>query len=84
VAGRAKNLIVVLDASTFVSAALKTDSVPERARLRAVNEPNRLLLSQEEVEHEYREVTARKGILSTLAAVQHEKTQAFIKSPIAQ
>jgi putative PIN family toxin of toxin-antitoxin system len=58
VAGRAKNLIVVLDASTFVSAALKTDSVPERALLHAVNEPNRLLLSQE-VEDEYREVIFR-------------------------
>ena len=29
-------------------------------------------------------VIARKGILSTLAAVQHEKTQAFIKWPIGQ
>lgn len=45
-------LIVVLDASTFVSAALKADSVPERALLRAVNEPNRILLSQE-VKEEY-------------------------------
>lgn len=27
-------------------------------------------------------VTARKGLLSTLAAVQHEKTQAFIKSQL--
>jgi hypothetical protein len=42
---RATDLIVVVDASTLVSAALKTDSLPERALLRAVNEPNRLLLS---------------------------------------
>ncbi|MGH7106991.1 MAG: hypothetical protein ACREFT_10815 [Acetobacteraceae bacterium] len=35
-------MIVVFDVSTFVSAALKADSVPERAALlRAVNEPNR-------------------------------------------
>jgi uncharacterized protein len=52
-------LIVVVDASTLVSAALKADSLPERALLRAVNEPNRLLLSQE-VEDEYREVLFRK------------------------
>jgi putative PIN family toxin of toxin-antitoxin system len=51
-------LIVVLDASTLVSAALKADSIPERALLRAVNEPNRLLLSRE-VEEEYREVLFR-------------------------
>jgi putative PIN family toxin of toxin-antitoxin system len=48
-------LIVVVDASTFVSAALKANSLPERALLRAVSEPNRLLLSQA-VEDEYREV----------------------------
>ena len=52
-------MIVVVDASTLVSAALKADSLPERALLRAVNEPNRLLLSQE-VEDEYREVLSRK------------------------
>jgi putative PIN family toxin of toxin-antitoxin system len=51
-------LIVVLDASTLVSAALKVDSIPERALLRAVNNPNRLLLSRE-VEEEYREVLFR-------------------------
>jgi hypothetical protein len=51
-------LIVVLDASTLVSAALKADSVPERALLRAVKEPNRLVLSQA-VEDEYREVIYR-------------------------
>ena len=51
-------MIVVLDASTFISAALKADSVPERALLRAVNEPNRILLSQE-VEDEYRDVIFR-------------------------
>jgi uncharacterized protein len=51
-------LIVVVDASTFVSAALKANSLPERALLRAVSEPNRLLLSQA-VEDEYREVIFR-------------------------
>lgn len=51
-------MIVVLDASTFVSAALKANSLPEQALLRAVNEPNRLLLSQA-VEDEYREVIFR-------------------------
>ena len=51
-------MIVVLDASTLVSAALKADSVPERALLRAVKEPNRLVLSQA-VEDEYREVIYR-------------------------
>jgi uncharacterized protein len=51
-------LIVVLDASTFVSAALKIDSVPERALLRAIEEPNRVILSQD-VEDEYREVILR-------------------------
>jgi uncharacterized protein len=51
-------LIVVVDASTFVSAALKANSLPERALLRAVDEPNRIILSQE-VEDEYREVLFR-------------------------
>ena len=51
-------MIVVFDASTFVSAALKAGSLPERALLRAVDEPNRLILSQE-VEDEYREVIFR-------------------------
>lgn len=57
-AGRTKQLIVVLDASAFISALIKPDSIPERALLRAVQESNRLLLS-EEVEHEYRTVIAR-------------------------
>jgi putative PIN family toxin of toxin-antitoxin system len=51
-------LIVVLDASTFVSAVLKSYSIPEQALLRAVDTPNRLILSQE-VEDEYREVIFR-------------------------
>jgi hypothetical protein len=54
-AGRAAGLIVVVDASTFVSAALKANSLPERVLLRAVDPPNRLILSQA-VEDEYREV----------------------------
>jgi putative PIN family toxin of toxin-antitoxin system len=57
-AGRAARLIVVLDASTFISAALKADSIPERALLRAVAQPNRLILSQA-VEDEYRAVIVR-------------------------
>jgi putative PIN family toxin of toxin-antitoxin system len=51
-------LIVVLDASTLVSAALKADSIPERALLRALSEPNQLLLSRE-IEAEYLEVLFR-------------------------
>ena len=51
-------MIVVIDASTFISAALKPSSVPEQAFLRAIDEPNRLILSQE-VEDEYREVLFR-------------------------
>lgn len=51
-------MIVVIDASTFVSAALKADSLPERVLLRAISAPNRLILSQE-VEDEYREVIFR-------------------------
>jgi putative PIN family toxin of toxin-antitoxin system len=51
-------LIVVFDASTLISAALKADSVPERARLRAMTQPNRLILSRD-VEDEYREVLFR-------------------------
>ena len=51
-------MIVVFDASTFVSAVLKADSLPERALLRAIDEANRLILSQE-VEDEYREVIFR-------------------------
>ena len=57
-AGRVGRLIVVFDASTFVSAALKANNVPERALLRAISEPNRLILSQG-VEDEYREVIFR-------------------------
>jgi putative PIN family toxin of toxin-antitoxin system len=51
-------LIVVFDASTFISASLKANSVPERALFRAVTEPNRLILSRD-VEDEYREVIFR-------------------------
>jgi len=51
-------LIVVIDASTLVSAALKTNSVPERALLRALDEGNRLILSQA-VEDEYRDAVLR-------------------------
>ena len=56
--GRAAGLIVGIDASTFISAALKANSLPERALLRAVDPPNRLILSQA-VEDEYREVIFR-------------------------
>ena len=51
-------MIVVFDASTLVSAALKADSISECALLHAVTELNRLILSQE-VEDEYREVLFR-------------------------
>jgi predicted nucleic acid-binding protein len=51
-------LIVVVDVSTIVSAALKENSLPERALLRAMSEPNRIIVSHE-VEDEYREVLAR-------------------------
>ena len=51
-------MIVVLDASTFVPAALKANSIPEQALLRAVDAPNQLILSQE-VEDEDREVIFR-------------------------
>jgi putative PIN family toxin of toxin-antitoxin system len=51
-------LIVVFDASTFVSAVLKANSHPERALLRAIDDPNRLILSQA-VEDEYRDVIFR-------------------------
>ncbi len=57
-ASRAAVLIVVVDASTLISAALKPDSLPERALLRAVDGPRRIVLS-EAVEDEYREVIFR-------------------------
>lgn len=51
-------MIVVFDASALISAALKANSVPERALLRAITEPDRLILSKD-VEDEYREVIFR-------------------------
>ena len=51
-------MIVVLDASAFISAAPKVAIVPERALLRAVSPSNRLLVSQA-VEDEYRDVIFR-------------------------
>jgi predicted nucleic acid-binding protein len=51
-------LIVVFDASTFVSAALKANSVPERALLRAVTGAHRLILSRD-VESEDRDAIFR-------------------------
>ena len=51
-------MIVVFDASAFISAALKADSIPERALFRALIEPCRLILSTA-VEDEYREVIFR-------------------------
>jgi hypothetical protein len=64
-------LIVVLDASTLISAALKSDSIPERALLSAVTEPNRLLLSQA-VEDEYREVLFRPKFDRFLSAERRQ------------
>jgi uncharacterized protein with PIN domain len=49
----------VVDASVLVSAALKTNSVPEQALLRAITEPNRLILSPA-VEAECRDVLFRR------------------------
>ncbi len=51
-------MIVVVDASTFISAALKINSTPEKALFHAVTPPNRLILSQA-VENEYRDVIFR-------------------------
>ena len=64
-------MIVVLDASTFVSAALKAGSVPEQALLRAVTEPNRLILSRE-VEDEYREVIFRPKFDPLVSVVRRQ------------
>lgn len=65
-------MIVVFDASTFVSAALKAKSLPERALLRAVSAPNRLLLSQA-VEDEYREVIFRPKFDRFVAAERRQR-----------
>jgi predicted nucleic acid-binding protein len=54
-------LIVVFDAWASISAALKSNSVPERALLRAIAEPDRLILSRG-VEDEYREVVFRPKV----------------------
>ena len=51
-------MIVVLDASTFVSAVLKADSIPERALLRAMTFPYRIAMS-DEIVAEYQEVIFR-------------------------
>jgi len=51
-------LIVVLDASIVISAALKAESVPEKALRRAITRPDRLILSQDVVA-EYQEVMCR-------------------------
>lgn len=64
-------MIVVFDASTFVSAALKANSVPERALLRAVTDPDRLLLSQE-IEAEFREVIFRPKF-DRFVSVEHRQ-----------
>lgn len=51
-------MIAVLDASVLISAALKSDSIPERALLQAVEPPWRLVVSHA-VESEYRDVMSR-------------------------
>jgi hypothetical protein len=38
-------LIIVLDASTVVSAAIKANSVPELVLLRAVDDPHHVILA---------------------------------------
>lgn len=65
-------MIVVLDASTFISAALKANSIPERAVLRAVDVHNRLILSRE-VEDEYREVIFRPKFDRFVAVARRQK-----------
>ena len=65
-------MIVVLDASTSVSAALKANSIPERALLRAVGAPNRLILSQE-VEDEYRDVIFRPKFDRFVSVARRQK-----------
>ncbi len=65
-------MIVVVDASTFVSAALKADSVPEQAVFRAAVAPNCLIMSRE-VEDEYREVIFRPKF-DRFASVQRRRT----------
>lgn len=65
-------MIVVVDASTFVSAALKVDSVPEQAVFRAAVAPNCLIMSRE-VEDEYREVIFRRKF-GRFASVQRRQT----------
>ena len=57
-ARRAPGLIVVLDTSTVVSAALKINSTPEQALIAALASPNDMITSQE-IEDEYREVLGR-------------------------
>ena len=57
-APRTHEVIVVLDTSVLVSAALFKQSTPERALLRAIEPPHRLVTS-DEVEREYLEVLFR-------------------------
>lgn len=70
-AGRPAGVIVVVDASTFISAALKAGSIPELALLRAVTAPHRVILSQE-VEDEYREVLFRPKFDRFLSAARRQ------------
>ncbi|MGH7050536.1 MAG: putative toxin-antitoxin system toxin component, PIN family [Terriglobales bacterium] len=65
-------MIVVFDASTFVSAALKENSLPEQALLRTVSTPNRLLFSQA-IEDEYREVIFRPKFDRFVAAERRQR-----------
>ncbi len=51
-------MIVILDASIIVSAALKQNGLPEQALLKAMRKGNTVILSQD-LEDEYREVLAR-------------------------
>lgn len=64
-------MIVVVDASTFVSAALKSGSIPEQALLLAITPPNRLVTSLP-VEEEYRDVLFRPKF-DRFVSVEHRR-----------
>jgi uncharacterized protein len=64
-------LIVVLDASTLVGAALKPDSVPEQALLRIVRDYQ--LIVSDEVAAEYRAVLERPKFARSLPLERRER-----------
>ena len=76
-AGRAPGLIVVFDSSTLVSAVLKANSLPERALLKAIRRPNRLIVSQA-AEDEYRDVIRRPKFDRYVPPVYRERVLAVV------